>query len=434
MKTNKILRFLVVLVIAVGIFSYSLSPSFSKNVNFSQEPLSMWIELGENEQSIARVITESTSCPSIKIDRESYLMQIRVNPSDEFPVLICEFNIPVKSKSVQINGKKMPLPKQNPTRIAVIGDTGCRIKGKWVQSCNDPNQWPFQKLIESVANWNPDLVIHVGDYVYRQTPCPKDNKGCFGSAAGDFWQAWQDDFFSPADKLLRTSPWLFARGNHELCNKAGKGWFNFMYPRRQPEQCEDFTDPYSVSLGDFDILVMDSAIADDDKKVPSQVAKYTEQFKQLDNLTKKPSWLLIHRPIWGLKEIKGHKNTLTSHELILNQTLQAASGDHLPDFISLILSGHIHILQMLSFENERPVQSITGNSGTALDLPLSTEIIGQTIDNKKIADGTSIAKFGYMTLEHQNKGQWLGKVRGVDGSVYATCSIDNRKLNCTKSA
>ena len=43
----------------------------------------------------------------------------------------------------------------------------------------------------------PDLVIHVGDYYYRENACPP-NKGCADSPFGDHWPTWQAELFDPA--------------------------------------------------------------------------------------------------------------------------------------------------------------------------------------------------------------------------------------------
>jgi hypothetical protein len=87
-----------------------------------------------------------------------------------------------------------------------------------------PKQWPFHFIADVVAQTKPDLVIHVGDYHYRETPCPRGHDGCAGSPFGDTWSVWRADFFAPADTLLKMDPWVFVRGNHELCDRGGKGW------------------------------------------------------------------------------------------------------------------------------------------------------------------------------------------------------------------
>jgi len=89
--------------------------------------------------------------------------------------------------------------------------------------CDDPAAWPFARVAMTAAGFAPDLVIHVGDYHYRETPCA-DRAGCANSPHGDTWRAWQADFFDPAEGLLASAPWIMLRGNHEDCLRAGAGW------------------------------------------------------------------------------------------------------------------------------------------------------------------------------------------------------------------
>ena len=45
-------------------------------------------------------------------------------------------------------------------------------------------------------------MIHVGDYIYREDPCPAGDEGCAGSPYGDNWPTWEADFFEPAGAAL----------------------------------------------------------------------------------------------------------------------------------------------------------------------------------------------------------------------------------------
>ena len=58
-----------------------------------------------------------------------------------------------------------------PERIAVLGDTGCRITYYADQGCHDQKTWPFATVARSVADKQPDLILHLGDYYYREVPC-----------------------------------------------------------------------------------------------------------------------------------------------------------------------------------------------------------------------------------------------------------------------
>ena len=179
----------------------------------------------------ARAIAQHATCPPAGIDGSSAAMQVRASADDSFPVLVCATTIPPSADSASIAGVPLALPKSEIRRILVIGDTGCRMKETRFQACNDPVVWPFRLIANAAAYMNPDLVIHVGDYHYRETPCSVGNPGCAGSPSGDTWAVWQADFFSPAKTLLSVAPWVFVRGNHEECDRGGKGWMRALDPR-----------------------------------------------------------------------------------------------------------------------------------------------------------------------------------------------------------
>src|SRR5204862_199481 len=81
----------------------------------------------------------------------------------------CELAIPRDARRAVYAGRDLPLPKPQPRRIVVPGDTGCRILGPTdAQPCDDPARWPFARVARAAAATHPDLVIHVGDYPYRE--------------------------------------------------------------------------------------------------------------------------------------------------------------------------------------------------------------------------------------------------------------------------
>lgn len=84
--------------------------------------------------------------------------------------------------------------------------------------------WPFAQIARSAAAWQPDLILYVGNYFYRDDPCPAGNAGCAGSLTGDTWAAARADFFAPAAPLLEVVPWIFVRDNHEACDRIGQAW------------------------------------------------------------------------------------------------------------------------------------------------------------------------------------------------------------------
>ena len=176
----------------------------------------VWVEVGADHRVLARVVIEAGGeCPAISLDGAAAVPMTMRMPVPKQLRPACEFEIPKGTKRAAVGSQNLVLPVDDPTKVAVIGDTGCRLKGERIQACNDPDSWPFAKVAALTAKEHPQLVIHVGDYLYREDPCPvADEKKCGGSPSGFTWDAWAADFFTPAAKLLAAAPWAFSRGNH----------------------------------------------------------------------------------------------------------------------------------------------------------------------------------------------------------------------------
>jgi hypothetical protein len=183
------------------------------------------------------------------------------------------------------------LPSIN--KIAIIGDTGCRLlKG---QNCRGENSWPLKKIAGLAAAKRPDLVIHVGDYLYRE--CPGGMLICADPDGGNRWNAWLIDFFQQAQDLLRAAPWIFVRGNHESCGRQAEGWARLLSPRTErSSDCEEATTPYLLELGGIDLVVVDSSAAGNSNPLDGQENKLSDLLSSVD----KPLWLLSHKPLHKL--------------------------------------------------------------------------------------------------------------------------------------
>ena len=384
-----------------------------------------WVELGADNNLIARVVVGSgvTSCPEIVADGQTIEARQRGAADGDFPVTVCGASVPLATKSLTVGGLAVPTLPATINRIVVIGDTGCRIEGKAAQDCNDRRQWPFPVITKEAAGRKPDLVIHVGDYYYREDACPVGSKGCAGSPHGDNWGAWQADFFSPAEPLLAAAPWVMVRGNHELCRRGGRGWVRLLDPRPDLPECADMSPPYRLHLGGLDLMIFDDAGAGDFKAEPDKVAAYAAQLKPLLADVPAHSWLLMHRPVWAMAMgALGDKN--------VNLTMEAAIKDLVPAGLDLVLSGHLHDFTSYSFGPPRPPQLIVGVGGdTMLDLA-NVPLVGATIDGMETTKGFALKRFGFFVMERAGEG-WNGTLYADDDkTVLARCVLAGRDLDC----
>lgn len=437
MRTRSIRGGIIALLMLVSLSSVGQSPSHAQaGATPVASPLATpqaveswpsWIQLGPNDQIIARAIRQN-ACPEIVIDSVSHDMNLRAPATANHPNVVCEVTVPPGANLVSIEGKNLPLPVPDPQRIAVIGDTGCRLKAPdSFQACNDPAQWPFAQIAGAAASWNPDLVIHVGDYIYRESPCPNGNAGCAGSPYGDTWDTWNADFFTPSAALLDAAPWILVRGNHEDCSREGEGWFRYLDPLPVPVECRPYTDPYALTIGNVRAVVLDVASAQDTTADESVTKAFEPIFdKAVELAADGPSWLLTHRAFWSIGAGSDGKPTEWS-----TATYNASGFAKQSAAFDLVLAGHVHMSQLLWFtpESKRAPQLVAGDGGTELDDMATGMFDGASLSDPELVEGWRWQDFGFMTIQPIDSG-FVAGVRLLDGSMPATCLSVGPELTC----
>ncbi len=476
----------------------------------------LWGEAADGQPvAMARAVVEgATSCPVLQ--RASGAWQ-EMTPRQRPPgghfrdVLVCETLYPLgEVAAILVGHRRHELPvvtTATPRRVLVMGDSGCRgdLPHK-PQPCTGDGftkVWPFGVIAEDEKRLAADLIIHVGDYNYRNTPRdmvlsprvtgydrpltvkvydtgdlddedePEEPLGpgywsqnMQGSPVPDTWPAWRDDFFMPSARLMKTAPWLLVRGNHELCSRAGPGWYYLLDPASvllggnsaqescrpqtppgwrlgawpkppaQPFEGQPFPihvrSPMRLKLGELDIISTDSANAGD--AYLYNLEAYVEQYRQIATILgeRRPTWLVTHRPLWGVvKRIKGGPAGNEPYGFI-NVTQQAALAkafpDGLPSNVTAVLAGHMHRFQAIGFGDLRPPQLIVGTAGIVLSHvqpePPSPQdkqpILVPKLDGID-AEVVGLMDHGAMVLEPGRAGAWTGAMVSETGRILATC-------------
>ena len=429
---------------------------------------SAWVEIGANNQAIARLITPYTTCPAITVDGATSPMTVRALPAtlplrptstdttlaaamtsgnskpSVFTNTTCEFLLPASATTATAAGIKLPLPKPVVNRVVIIGDTGCRISiGNVYQACGDPTIWPFSVISSAAAAMQPDLVLHVGDYQYRDNPCPPGNTACTGTPWGYGSDTWAADLFVPAAPLLAAAPWVMVRGNHETCNRAGQGWYRYLDPNPYDatgvKTCNDpandntgnYNDPWAVSFGDTNFVVFDSANVSKTAYSPTNFQPYTSELAEAAALA--PANLLniwaVHHPVLGYSA--GNPPTLGSPGL--QSVMNAAyPGNYYPPNIGIAMHGHVHDFQALNFSSNHPATFVAGNGGDNLDSALPAAGTGFNPNGDLPAPNTVInafafsQEFGFMVMDRVGAvGQknWKFTSYRTNGTIIAVCSM-----------
>ena len=415
---------------------------------------------------VARVVTAAATCPVLTVDGAAVPMAVRfaaamvaqrptastaaTSKPSAFPVTVCDAPLPATARRATAGGVALPLPRRVVQRIVVIGDTGCRIKAadKAAQACNDPAAWPFAAIAARAAAERPDLVVHVGDYLYRETACPDGVAGCAGSPWGYGWDSWNADFLAPAAPLLAAAPWVAVRGNHESCARAGQGWWRFLDGHAPAgrscdvaanDLADDWSAPYAVPLGGgAQLVVLDLAVAPNVALDPGdwRFAAFEATYRALADLAGRARFTFAadHQPILGF--------SATAKGLVGgNVAIQSVFGRHgarqLPPGVDVLLSGHYHLWQQDGFAGDVPSQFITGFSGTQEDVvPLPDPLPPGAAPAPGVPVATVaswVAGFGYMVLDRAGATRWRATVHAADGRVVDRCTIRGEHARCDRA-
>jgi hypothetical protein len=456
----------------IGTWYAALSLLAASVAHAADDPVqTAFVVLGDNGAIQARVVTKDTACPSVTEDGRTIPMTVRAAPATlplrgtklpaeenkpaAYPVTVCEATLP-KGRTAMVGGHRLPLPVAEPKRIVVIGDTGCRIKtsDKAAQACNDIHEYPFSRIAASAAAFKPDLVIHVGDYLYRESPCPAGNAGCAGSVFGYGWDSWNADFFAPGAPLLAAAPWAAARGNHESCNRAGQGWWRMMEPRAllpgrdcikdADDGVGDYDDPIGIPIGDgAQLILLDSSNVTAQPIDPASHmgVEYRDTYAKFAALAAKADYSIMveHHPI--LAPGAHFKGKGADQEVVLNpgnEGMQSIFGAgnpwYVPTNVKLLLAGHIHVFEQISYSTNHPSQFVTGFSGTQEDIAPVPKTLPADFS---VAPGTKVEAFsswvdgfGFMTMERTGKESWNILIHDMDGKVVNHCTAKGSKSSC----
>jgi len=407
-----------------------------------------WVEMAPDGGSVARVLTMADSCPVATVDGRREAMAPRAAPAQlaprpnkahvaagaSFPGLVCELALPRSARRAGLAGVALPLPPARINRIVVIGDTGCRLKDadKAWQGCADPAQWPFAAIAAKAATLHPDLVLHVGDYLYRENPCPAGHGDCAGATWGYGEAGWRADFLDPAAPLLAAAPWVMVRGNHEECARAGQGWWRLLDPhpllatRDCTEAANDtsgnHTAPYAVELGGRVRLIVADLIemANGEAADPALSQAVHDDWASIDSLASgaRDSFVTAHYPFNAVLWDRDSTGAASGSVRVGTAPVSSFAPPP-PHNVRAMLAGHVHLFQYARFDG-RPTQVITGFYGTQEDPAISpanlADVQGKPGGAVIRALTTIRGRFGFALLDRKGGG-WQLTAFAADGTI-----------------
>ena len=361
----------------------------------------VWVQYEADGLPHVRAIVAGGSCPTLSVGTVATPLIMRAPPAPGFVDSVCDLVLPANAKGAHVGGATLPVIPRAPTTIALFADTGCRLKGAEVQACNDPKAWPFPTIAKDVAAEHPDLVIHVGDYYYRETPCP-GTVNCANSPHGDISDSWIADYFAPMAPVFAAAPIVNVRGNHEDCKRSPLGWARYLSGLAQV-RC---TTHEPVAFAAFDNLIVGNV---DDASEVTEASPVPPAFTADEGLVdaravaaQRETWLLAHRP--PVLYEATHQDTETA-------------GMHIAAFIS----GHIHTFAAFTPPGETP-QVLVGMGGDNLAPDAEANTLA-------VFNGIVDRRFGYAIFHRHGLG-WDIIVHDVDTTVHRRCRLEARAVHC----
>lgn len=342
---------------------------------------------------------------------------------------------------------------KNELKVAILGDTGCRLRGKEIQNCNNPNEWPLKTISESIAKENPDFIIHVGDYHYRVSctdpvKC-KDHEGTWGYT----WESWVADWFLPT-KTIQNIPTVYVRGNHENCRRAWEHWQKYLSSDvNVPEVCKNSESLQIIDLGNILLVNLDTSWVSDESfdqnnktKVNQALISYLkyvkEQIQEVNKAKNKEVWIVTHKPAYGAVPFTSNLKQVTDSAKQNKDSIIWKSGtprleyaleeSGLNEVVGLYISGHIHNVQMV--QGKHPIQIVAGESGTLLDSvgDYAENLIEMKNGSKAFIPTASKNQYGYLILKtYKNDKTKTLQVKNPQGLPEADCQFTNEEFQCS---
>ena len=115
----------------------------------------------------------------------------------------------------------------------------------------------------------------------------------------------------------------------------------------------------------------------------------------------------------------------------ITETLWSAwqqAGSAATDPLSLVIVGHAHLLETLSFTDKRTPLVLVGNGGTALD-GAPTNGTGMTIGGRTVANFMSSETFGFIAATRTPAG-WTFDIRDTEGKSQTKCAVTMEAIVC----
>lgn len=246
---------------------------------------------------------------------------------------------------------------------------------------------PFTFVLYGDSRSNPEIHATIANAIASREPHFVINTGDL-MANGNVFELWEQQFFAPAARLLRTAPMLVAKGNHE---RRGK-YFDMLFE----EYC-------SFDYANMHVIIINSYIEKDG--VDDMIAWLEDDLR---GTTKRWTVVTYHYPTFN---IGGHATRWGRGRVL---PLLKKYG------VDLVFTGHSHLYERfrpIGPEGEKPIVYVVSGGGGA---PLA-----EAGSSPLLAGGRGISQHHYC-LFSVNGDSLAATVTNRDGQVIDQFTIEKK--------
>ena len=190
--------------------------------------------------------------------------------------------------------------------------------------------------------------------------------------------------------------------------------------------------PYAIPLrADAQFIVFDSSkvgvapLAVTDPMYKTYMAQMRRSFELGAGVAH--NFFMNHHPILGFAPNPTQTPTgLYPGNGSLQSVLVPINGERLfPSNFEALISGHIHLFEVVSYSTPQPTQLISGNGGAWADVALPRQLPQGATPSPGALIGSIVStnQSGFMTIERDADGAWRIEARDRQGRLFTTCTL-----------
>lgn len=359
------------------------------------DPQYAWIQLVPTRQQedaleVRALVQKGHSCPRVFVDDYEHPMHVRKDRSFYFPVQLCYW----------------PLHHYAHVRIGRFFWTEHLIQRVVILSplSHFLSVSVRQKLVSSVRDARPDLVVFLGNYMQ-----PNQNG----------WANWRKNFFDLFQPLFSMAPVVFARGSSEATMTPNRqGWYAFLTHSLTQQKGS-----WLAHCSHFHAIILDSFSAGHSTKGSQKLFSETER---LDAETLNPHpWIITPSPLFCVKRF------FIFDKPFCHNQLRSFFEGWVTRKSSLVISSEGRNSAIMQFDG-LPLQLVLEEKakrekGDVLFSPLSPQDL--TLRKVFAHSGISFAIFDYQPSIFENS-QWILTWVDLLFRPIEKCVLKVRDLSC----